>query len=135
MKAIADAGLIVALFNRNDPAHGWARRTFETLPPPLFTCEPAVMEAFFRLEHDSRVVDMVRDGDLLLDFRLQEHASRVRELLRKYADREMDLADACLVCMAEIDRDCCIYTVDRRDFAVYRRYRNDPVPCEFPAVA
>jgi predicted nucleic acid-binding protein len=45
----------------------------------------------------------------------------VLALLKKYGDREMDLADACIVRMTELMRDCHVVTLDRSDFNVYRR--------------
>jgi predicted nucleic acid-binding protein len=44
---------------------------------------------------------------------------RIRELLRKYADRPMDLADAALVRIAEREGIRKIFTVDKKDFSVY----------------
>jgi predicted nucleic acid-binding protein len=54
-----------------------------------------------------------------------EHADlpRIRELVRKYRDLPMDLADAALVRVAERERIKRIFTVDRRDFEIYRPYR------------
>jgi hypothetical protein len=40
--------------------------------------------------------------------------------MRKYSDRPMDLADAALLRVAEREGFRKIFTVDRRDFAVYR---------------
>jgi predicted nucleic acid-binding protein len=45
---------------------------------------------------------------------------RMRELMRKYRDLPMDLADAGLVRVAERERLRRIFTLDRRDFQVYR---------------
>jgi predicted nucleic acid-binding protein len=44
----------------------------------------------------------------------------MRELMRKYANRPMDLADAALLRVAEREGIRKIFTVDRRDFSVYR---------------
>jgi hypothetical protein len=44
----------------------------------------------------------------------------------------MDLADACLVRMSELTPDCRIFTIDRQDFSVYRRFRNKVIPAVFP---
>jgi predicted nucleic acid-binding protein len=41
-------------------------------------------------------------------------------MLRKYADRPMDLADASLVWLANATGVTDIITIDRADFAVYR---------------
>ena len=44
----------------------------------------------------------------------------MRELMYKYRNRPMDLADAALVRVAERDQIDEIFTVDRADFEVYR---------------
>ena len=49
--------------------------------------------------------------------------SRMRELMRKYGDLPMDLADVALVCVAEREKLRRIFTLDRRDFAVHRLER------------
>jgi uncharacterized protein len=42
------------------------------------------------------------------------------ELMRTYADRPMDFADATLVRLAERERLSTIFTIDHDDFATYR---------------
>ena len=49
-----------------------------------------------------------------------EEVSRMRELMKKYKDLPMDLADAALVAVAEREKIRQIFTLDRRDFQVYR---------------
>jgi predicted nucleic acid-binding protein len=44
----------------------------------------------------------------------------MRDLMRKYKDLPMDLADAALVRVAEREKLARIFTIDRRDFEVYR---------------
>ena len=53
-------------------------------------------------------------------------APRMRELMRKYADRPMDFADAALVRVAERDGLRRIFTVDDSDFAFYRLHGRLP---------
>ncbi len=48
---------------------------------------------------------------------------RMRELMSKYRDLPMDLADAALVRAAERERVRRIFTIDRRDFQAYRPQR------------
>jgi uncharacterized protein len=57
---------------------------------------------------------------------------RLAELLGKYQDHGMDLADACLVRMTELESDAVVFTIDRGDFTVYRRNGKESVPCVFP---
>ena len=45
---------------------------------------------------------------------------RIRELMHQYANRPMDLADAALIRVAEREGIRRFFTVDRKDFAVYR---------------
>jgi predicted nucleic acid-binding protein len=47
-------------------------------------------------------------------------APRIRELMRKYANRSMNLADATLLRVAEREGVRKVFTVDCRDFSVYR---------------
>jgi hypothetical protein len=44
----------------------------------------------------------------------------------------MQLADACLVRMSELKRDCRVFTLDRRDFQVYRRFDRQMIPLVAP---
>lgn len=48
---------------------------------------------------------------------------RMRELMWKYRDLPMDLADAALVRVAEREGLRRIFTIDRQDFEVYRPHR------------
>jgi hypothetical protein len=71
------------------------------LPHPLYTCEPVLTEAAHFLGDAGPVLTAVGDGLLVCPWNLCDHEARVRELVRKYADRRMDLADACLEAMSE----------------------------------
>ena len=56
---------------------------------------------------------------------------RICELMGKYADRRMDLADAALVRVAEREDIRKIFPVDREDFSTYRlhgRVRPNIIP-------
>ena len=50
----------------------------------------------------------------------ESDATRMRELMEKYPDPPMDLADAALVRIAEREDLTRIFTIDRRHFSVYR---------------
>jgi hypothetical protein len=50
----------------------------------------------------------------------------------KYHDREMQLADACLVRMSELKRDSRVFTLDKADFQVYRRFGRQVMPLVTP---
>ncbi len=133
MKEIADTGLIVALLFRNDPYHRWAVEGFSD-HSPFFTCDAVLAEAASFCPDPVAVLKLVTRGDLIVDpdFSLAVEASHLAVLASKYADRPMDLADACLVRMSERHSKCRIWTVDRSDFSTYRRLGKRTIPCEFP---
>ena len=53
----------------------------------------------------------------------KEDVARIKELMRKYRDLPMDLANAALARVAERERLRRIFTLDRRDFQIYRPSR------------
>jgi hypothetical protein len=55
-----------------------------------------------------------------------EHSERIAELMRKYADLPMDLADASLVVLAEYLGHGRILSTDQRDFHTYRWKNHQP---------
>ena len=135
MKNILDAGPLIAALNREDQHHRWACDTLERLGPPFYTCPEALAEAAALTGQPAAIVEMVQQGELVLAFSLADQAAGVLALLRKYADRRMDLADACIVRMTELMRDSRVVTVDRADFAVYRRHGRDLIPVIVPPAA
>lgn len=82
----------------------------------------------------AEIVEMIEAQEIVLDFDLSAQAAGVLALLKKYADRQMDLADACIVRMTELMRDSIVITVDRSDFASYRRNGRDLIPMIAPPV-
>jgi predicted nucleic acid-binding protein len=134
MKNILDAGPLIALLNRHDMHHRWACDILERLGPPFYSCPEAMAEAAALTGQPAAIVEMIQAGEIRLNFDLAEQTAGVLSLLKKYADREMDLADACIVRMTELTRDSQVITLDRADFAVYRRNGRDLIPVITPSV-
>jgi uncharacterized protein len=133
MKRIADTGLLVAAADPRDRHHAWAASALRN-HVPFHTCEAVVLEVSWMLGSPTGVLKLLARGDLVMDasFVLSDEVPRLLELCRKYSDRPMDLADACLVRMTELTSRCKVWTVDRKDFLAYRRHGRQAVPCEFP---
>lgn len=128
MRHILDAGPLIAALNRHDQHHAWACQLLESLGGPFYSCPEALAEAAAMTGLPSAIVEMVQCGDVVLDFNLAEHTARILALLTKYADRSIDLADACIVRMTELMPDSRVLTVDRADFSVYRRHGRERIP-------
>jgi predicted nucleic acid-binding protein len=132
VKAIADTGFLVAFANRNDTHHDWAVDLATRVIEPLLTCEAVLAEAAFQLESVSVVLDMVREGLVTVTFVCLDHQPQLAALARRYADRQPDLADLCLIRMSELHPRHSVITVDRDDFRVYRRNKREIIPLICP---
>ena len=134
-RAILDAGPLVDLLKKDEGDHAWAIALMSEIPPPYYTCEAVLTEAshlVLRLAGGpQRVLDLVSRGVIIVHFRLQDEAGPVHELMRRYADVPMSLADACLVRMAEQHEDSVIITTDS-DFRIYRRNGRHAIPLLTP---
>ena len=132
---IADTGPLVALLNGRDKHHAWAREMFESLEPPLATCEAVISEACFLVRGikggTQAVFGLLDRGVLEISFRMESNRAAVQALLARYASVPMSVADACLVRMADLDPKGKILTLDS-DFRVYRRLGRQVVPVAMP---
>ncbi len=120
---LLDAGVIVALLDRSERYHSKCVEVLSELTGSLITCEAAIAEACYLLRDlrgaSEAVVSNVRSGVFQIPFRLADQAASVEKLIKKYRDVPMDLADACLVDMADRLDAGRILTLDS-DFEVYR---------------
>lgn len=121
---LVDAGPLVAFVDRRDRHHAACVKVFRELHEPLGTVWPALTEAMYLLADLPRgqeaVWDIVERGAVRIAPLDDGDVPRIRELMKKYADRPMDMADAALVRVAERERIRRVFTVDRADFSVYR---------------
>jgi predicted nucleic acid-binding protein len=131
MMVILDTGPLAALMNKRDRWHSWATETFARVRPPLWTCESVLTEAAHLTGRPAEIVAAVTSGSLRIGLDLTQDADRIGRLLQQYAPR-MDLADACVVRMCERSATSKVLTLDRRDFAVYRRNGRDVIPLIAP---
>lgn len=134
---ILDTGPLVAFFDRSDAYHSWAKTQWSKAPLPMLTCEAVLAEASYLLQTHAglspeKLLLLFERGILSIPFRLEEHADCVGRLLERYRDQQMQLADACLVRMSEIKRDCRVFTLDKSEFQTYRRYERLVIPLVVP---
>ena len=121
---LVDAGPLVALLDADDQYHKKCVAALKVLQEPLVTVWPPVTEAMYLLgdlpKAQEALWEMLARGVLQLLPLDHTDVPRMRELMSKYADRPMDLADAALVRVAEREGIRKIFTVDRKNFGVYR---------------
>jgi predicted nucleic acid-binding protein len=121
---LIDTGALFALLHEDDRWHPRCVETYRRLPVP-WAISIAVLTKFFHLASrgprsvatswnflgpGAIVVLPIGDADL----------PALEELMRRYADRRMDFADATLVHLARREQLSLVFTIDHDDFETYR---------------
>ena len=130
---LVDTSFLVAFLNRRDSDHRWAASQAAKSSFPWKTCEPVLSEAFYVLGPRAapRLIDLLNTRALICAFQIGESIREILDLLEKYANVPMSLADACLVRMTEVLPDPVLLTTDS-DFRIYRRNSRQTIPCLSP---
>ena len=121
-RGLIDTGAILALIDRNDRWHAACHDAYGSLRLPLATSAAVLTELFHMTErHEvsaawrfvrSDVVTVLPIGD--------DDMPALEHLMRTYADRPMDFADASLVHLARREALSTVFTIDHDDFETYR---------------
>ena len=132
---LLDTGPLVAFLAADLEDHDWVSDQWKRLPPPLLTCEPVLTEAAFLLKREGCEADplfvLLERGVLRVGLEVQDQLADLRALMRRYRDRPMSLADACLVRLAEMHPGGVVFTLDA-DFRIYRRHGNRVISVLIP---
>ena len=128
MKSIlVDTGPLVAILSQEDECHFICVNALRLLRPPLLTCWPVITEAAWLLRCSPRAVQQLLrsiDGRFLELLPLAgAEAEAIAAVMQRYADIHPQLADAALVHLAQREQIETIFTLDRRDFSIYRSGR------------
>jgi uncharacterized protein len=125
---LVDAGPLVAILSRRDRHHRACIEVLKDIRQPLLSTWMPVTEAMYLLDFSiaaqGALLEMIERGTLQILELVREDLSAMRKLMRKYHDQPMDFADASLVQVANRLGLNQIFTLDRRDFGVYRLSKN-----------
>lgn len=119
---LVDTGFLVSLFRPADRLRPQARECLRANRHPLVTVVPVIIETCFFLDAagKGRLLEWAQRGALAVaDVPLNSYTD-IGTIIRKYADRNIDFADAALVWLANHTGMRDILTVDEADFSVYR---------------
>jgi hypothetical protein len=124
---LVDAGPLVAVFSRRDRDHAACVRVLKEIRRPLVSTWMPVTEAMYLLDFSiaaqGALLEMIGRGALKILEISTRDLPAIRELMEKYSDLPMDFADASLVHIANREGIPDIFTLDKRDFGVYRLNR------------
>jgi uncharacterized protein len=130
---IIDSGFLIALLNKNDHFHRKAFKLIKLLPNKKWVSTWAVVtEVSYMLVKErlfvelQRLLNLCENGGLTLFHIDTHHISRLKQLMEKYRNLPMDLADGSLVLLAEELGHGDIVSTDNRDFETYRWKNHKP---------
>ena len=90
-----------------------------------YTCWPVITEASYMLRKQQNqrfhLFDMLVNGDLTLLTLEESDLPAVSSIFSTYNDQQLDLADACLLHLANRESIDTVFTVDRRHFQLFRK--------------
>ena len=123
---LTDTGPLVALLDRDDANHRICVEAAKRLSArPMLTTWPCFAEAMYLLgtvggfRYQAELWKLETVGRLVVRDSTPDEMHRMAELMHKYRDTPMDLADASLVAFAETHSIRKIFTLDG-DFRLYR---------------
>jgi predicted nucleic acid-binding protein len=121
---LIDTGAILALLDRDDRWHPRCAEAFTELRLPLASSAAVLAEVFHLLGRDRRSLasawGFLRSGAVTVLPIDNGDLFDLEALMKRYADRPMDFADATLVHLARRERLNLVFTVDHDDFETYR---------------
>jgi uncharacterized protein len=124
LAGLIDTGAIIAIVDASESRHRECLEALALMRMPVLTTE-AVLTELFHLIHarslnEEKVWRFVRSGAITVRPIDDSDLPDLHALMKQYADRPMDFADATLVHLATRESISLILTVDRDDFETYR---------------
>jgi len=123
-RVLVDTGPIVAVMVAQDVHHQSCVDVLRELPGAPVSCWPVVTEAAWLLRDHPvelrKLLSTLSTGFIEMLLLLSTEAGRIGEIMDRYSNLRPQLADAALVYLAERENIDTIFTLDRRDFSVYR---------------
>lgn len=123
-RAVADTGPLIAIVRKREDSHQKYVSALKQLRSPLLTCWPVLTEAAYLLREEpdgvralgglitSRAFKLVELDDVALRWMV--------EFIDRYASAGAQLADAAVMYIAEQEGIQTVFTLDRKDFSIYR---------------
>jgi len=122
--ALVDTGPLVAMLNRSDSQHTACVEALNLIRTPLVTTWPVLTEAAYLLRQRpdlvQRLIRSTAEGFLRVAVLSETDAITMAEIMERYVDQHFQLADVSLMHLADRDGIETVFTLDRRDFSVFR---------------
>jgi uncharacterized protein len=129
-RVLIDTGPIVAILCREDAEHENCIECLRSLDAELDSCWPVISEAVFllggRADRVQSLLRMLATGAIHLASlgTDPEVVAWLGGFYERFGEHKPDLADAALMYLAERNRVKKVFTLDFRDFSIYRTSEN-----------
>lgn len=130
---IIDSGFFIALLNQSDQYHKDAKKLIKSFPKKKWISTWLVMTEVAHMlvkEHAFSAIQgllgLCESGGIDLFHLENVHIPRLKQLMQKYQNLPIDLADASLIILAEKLGHGDIVSTDLRDFDTYRWKNHKP---------
>lgn len=127
MRVLTDTGPLVAILSPSDQYHEVCLQTVQGLRGPLLTCWPVIAEAAWLLQRAplgfEKLLRGISEGVVEILPVAGKESTAIADIMKQYRTLRSQFADAMLVYLANRENIKTIFTLDRRDFSVYRRAR------------
>ena len=119
---LVDTGFLIALFRPAERNRPQARAFLLSNRLPLVTVAPVIVETclFLDPEQKQSLLEWVQRGAIGVTDLPVSIYPELSAIIGKYADRNIDFADAALVWLAGETGVKTVLTLDEKDFGVYR---------------
>lgn len=121
---LIDTSPIVAILSSKDTHHQICVDTLKNLQPPLITCWAVLTEVLWLIRQNKITINalfLMIENNLLKVVHLPEVATPwLKNYYLQYYDIEPQIADISLCYLAETNNINTIFTLDKRDFSIYR---------------
>lgn len=123
-RAVIDTGPIIALLRPRESSHKPCVDVLTKLHSPVLTCLPVITEAAYLLRNDAggclALKDLVSSGALTIAEISQDELPTIFDYMIQYQSIKAQFADCALIRIAEREGIETIFSLDRRDFSIYR---------------
>ena len=131
IEVLVDTGPLVAMLDASDSAHTVCIETLSLFRTPLVTTWPVLTEAAWLLRNRpdlvQRLIRSATAGFLRIEIQTDVDASAMAAIFDRYADQHFQLADVSLMHLADRKQIDTVFTLDRRDFGIFRTHQGKPL--------
>ncbi len=126
MTVLLDTSFLLAVTWPQDASHAAARAAMRALVGPRVIAAPVLPELFYMLASRAnypsavRVFNTLRSPAFRIEALTELDMTRMQAVMTQYGDNQFDFVDVAIMALAERLNIQEVYTLDRRDFGVFR---------------